>query len=183
MADFAGLVHSYYQAWFRFHPETAVDLGMHGFESQLTPFADDDIGALVTLNEKLIDSLDEIDTSKLTPAQEIDREVMYGAAVIELSELVEHNWRYRDPTRYLPIHAIYQLTLHNLKLNKQHLQNRLQAIPRHLRNAQSNLHSEPEAIPSPWLEAAHAEAVQGAEYLRSLRRLSLIHISEPTRPY
>ncbi len=170
MADFPGLVHSYYQAWFRFHPETAVDLGVRGFESQLTPFADDEIGALKALNEKLIDALDEIDTSALTAAQVIDREVMYGAAVIESSELIEHDWRYRDPARYLPIHAIYQLTLHNLKFNKQHLQNRLQTIPRHLRNAQSNLQSEPEAIPSVWLEAAHTEAVQGADYLRSLRK-------------
>lgn len=168
--DFSGLVHSYYQAWFRFHPEAAADIGVRGFESQLTPFADDDIGALTTLNEKLIDSLDEIDTSLLTPAQAIDREVMYGGAVIELSELIEHDWRYRDPVRYLPIHAIYQLTLHNLKLNKQHLKNRLDAIPRHLRNAQANLHTEPEAIPPVWLEAAHNEAVQGAGYLRSLRR-------------
>lgn len=170
MADFPGLVHSYYQAWFRFHPETAVDLGVRGFESQLTPFADDEIGALKALNEKLIDALDEIDTSALTAAQVIDREVMYGAAIIESSELIEHDWRYRDPARYLPVHAIYQLTLHNLKLNKQHLQNRLQAIPRHLRNAQSNLQSEPETIPPVWLESAHTEAVQGANYLRSLRK-------------
>lgn len=170
MADFPGLVHSYYQAWFRFHPETAVDLGVRGFESQLTPFADDDIGALKALNEKLIDALDEIDTSALTAAQVTDREVMYGAAIIESSELIEHDWRYRDPARYLPVHAIYQLTLHNLKLNKQHLQNRLQAIPRHLRNAQSNLQAEPETIPPVWLEAAHTEAARGADYLRSLRK-------------
>ncbi|TDY04260.1 DUF885 domain-containing protein [Thiohalophilus thiocyanatoxydans] len=170
MSDFPGLLHSYYQAWFRFHPETAVDLGVRGFESQLTPFADDDIGALNTLNEKLIDSLDEIETSRLTAAQVVDRDVMYGAAVIELSETIEHDWRYCDPARYLPVHAIYQLTLHNLKLNKQHLKTRLEAIPRYLRNAQANLHNEPEAIPPLWLEAAHTEAVQGAEYLRSLRK-------------
>lgn len=168
--DFAGLVQSYYEAWFRFHPETAVDLGFRGYESRLTPFADDDIGALTTLNEKLIDSLDEIDTTNLTAAQLVDREVMYGAAVSELSELIEDDWRYRDPVRYVPIHAIYQLTLHNLKHNKQHLKNRLEAIPRHLRNAQSNLQAEPEAIPAIWLEAACEEAIQGAEYLRSLRK-------------
>jgi uncharacterized protein (DUF885 family) len=95
---------------------------------------------------------------------------MYGAAAIESTELIEHDWRYRDPVRYLPIHAIYQLTLHNLELNQQHLRNRLQAVPHHLRIAHSNLHSKPETIPGIWLEGALQEAVQGAKYLRSLRQ-------------
>ncbi|MGD8547327.1 MAG: DUF885 domain-containing protein [Thiohalophilus sp.] len=168
--DFSDLVQSYFQAWFRFHPETAVDIGVRGFESSLTPFDDDDLGALTALNEKLIDSLDEINTSALTPAQSIDRDVLYGNAVIELSDLVEQDWRYRDPVRYLPIHAIYQLTLHNLEHNRQHLKNRLLGIPHHLRNAQSNLHGRPESIPPQWLDAAHRQAVQGATYLRSLRK-------------
>ena len=119
---FSELINSYYQAWFRFHPEIAVDLGIRGFESQLTPFADDDIGALTVLNGKLIDTLDEFDTSSLSDAQCIDLELMYGAAAIESAELIEQDWRYRDPARYLPIHAVYQLTLRHLEQNKQHLQ-------------------------------------------------------------
>ncbi len=170
MGNFSELINSYYQAWFRFHPEIAVDLGIRGFESQLTPFADDDIGALTALNGKLIDTLGEFDTSSLSDAQCIDLELMYGAAAIESAELIEQDWRYRDPARYLPIHAVYQLTLRDLKQNKQHLRNRLQAVPRHLRNAQSNLQNKAEAIPAIWLEAAHEEAVEGSNYLRSLRK-------------
>jgi len=170
MSDFSGLINSYYQAWFRFHPEKAVDLGIRGYESQLAPLDDDDIGALTVLNEKLIDTLDEFDTSNLSSAQRIDLELMYGAAAIESTELIEHDWRYRDPVRYLPIHAIYQLTLHNLELNQQHLRNRLRAIPHQLRIAQSNLQNKPETIPAIWLEAALEEAVLGAKYFRSLRK-------------
>ena len=61
MSRFNVLIDSYYRAWFRYHPERAVDLGVEGYAHLLTPYGDDDIGALITLNEKLIDEIDALD--------------------------------------------------------------------------------------------------------------------------
>ena len=113
---FAELVRSYYAAWFRFHPELAVELGIYEHAQRLTPFDDDDIGALLVLNEKLLSSLDEIDTDKLAADEQIDYEVLYGGALLEHHDLMERDWRRRDPAAYIPVSAIYQLQVRPVQL-------------------------------------------------------------------
>jgi uncharacterized protein (DUF885 family) len=163
------LIDLYYRTWFRYHPEVAVDLGVEGYSDRLTPYGDDDIGALIALHEKLINSIDELDTSALDADQQIDLQLMYGQALIESKQLVEQDWRLRDPTRFLPVNAIYQLTMRPVRDRGGALRARLQAIPGYLRGAKGHLQSKPELIPAIWLEAAIAEASQGAKYLRGLR--------------
>jgi len=168
------LIELYYRTWFRFHPEDAVDLGIEGYSGRLTPFGDDDIGALVALHEKLINTIDELDTSALDEDQQIDLRLMYGQALIESKQLVEQDWRLRDPTKFLPVNAIYQLTVRPVRDRGTALRERLQAIPGYLRSARGYLQSEPERIPPIWLEAAIAEASEGVTYLRDLRHHPLL---------
>ncbi|HHJ12031.1 MAG TPA: DUF885 domain-containing protein, partial [Chromatiales bacterium] len=59
--SFDRLLSEYYHAWFRHHPEAAVEAGVAGFEDRLTPFGDDDIRALTGLNEMLLAALDALD--------------------------------------------------------------------------------------------------------------------------
>ncbi len=169
MSDFQLLVERYYQAWFRFHPETAVDLGIRGYAHRLTPCDDDDIGALTSLNEKLLASLEEVDLASLTPAEHTDLQLLYGAGLLELEELGERDWRRRDPVRFLPINAIYQLTVRKVDNLQEALRARLEAIPHHLREARTFLRDAPQNIPVLWLDSAITEARQGVAYLRDLR--------------
>ena len=46
---FDAILKTYYKAWFRFHPEVAVEAGHDAYADRLTPYGDDDIGALITL--------------------------------------------------------------------------------------------------------------------------------------
>ncbi len=158
----------YYQAWFRYHPEEAVEVGVPGYADRLLPFSDDDIGALITLDEKLIDSLEELDLSALGEHQRVDARLMYHAAFVELEELLEHDWRRRDPERYLPLNAIYQLTIRDVENFSSALCGRLRAIPGHLLAAQRYLDDEPDAVPPVWLESAITGAETGTRYLREL---------------
>jgi len=144
----------YYRTWFRYHPEVAVDLGIEGYSERLMPYGDDDIGALIALHEKLINTIDELDTNSLDSDQQIDLQLMYGQALIESKQLVEQDWRLRDPTRFLPVNAIYQLTVRPVRDRGGAMRARLQAIPGYLRGAKGYLQSEPERIPPIWLEAA-----------------------------
>lgn len=163
-----GLIESYYRAWFRYHPEAAVDAGVPGYASLLRPYGDDDLGALVALHEKLLAALDELDAAALDDEERLDFDVLRGAALLEHHELLERDWRERDPTRFLPVHAIYQLTVRAVADPGAALRDRLSAIPGHLRGARAHLGANPEAIPALWLEAAIAEAHSGADYLRGL---------------
>ena len=169
MSELNALAEAYYRAWFRFHPEVAVDLGVEGYSHRLTPCDDDDIGALNSLNEKVLASLDEIDLDALPPADRTDAWLLSGAASLELEAQAEHDWRRRDPGRFLPVNAIYQLTLRQVADLPAAMAARLAAIPGHLREARTFLRDDPAQIPPVWLESAITEARRGAEFFRSLR--------------
>lgn len=163
-----GLLSEYFSAWFQFHPEAAVDAGVDGYAGRLRPHHDDDIGALIALNENLIGALEELPLGGLDEDRRIDYRLVYGAALLELHELVERDWRYRDPAAFLPVNAIHQLTLRPVARFGEALQARLEAVPGHLRSARSLLATAPELIPQPWLTAAVEEARAGAALFRAL---------------
>ncbi len=165
---FDQLVESYYRAWFRFHPEAAVDAGVDGFAHLLHPYDDDDIGALISLDEKLLAGLEEIDPEALDEDQALDYQVLQGATLIEHHELLEFDWRRRDPAAFLPLHAIYQLTVRPIPDLPAAMRSRLEKIPTHLRGARAQLKTLPELIPIPWLESAVAEAKAGATFLQKV---------------
>ncbi len=170
MPDFQALIKSYYDAWFRFHPEKAVDLGIEGYSHLLTPCDDDQIGALISLNEKLLASVDELNQGALSPAERLDAHLVYGGALLEMERLAEQDWRRCDPARFLPINAIYQLTVRPVKDLRGALTSRLQAIPGYLREARTFLRESPQEIPQLWLASAVTEARVGAGYFRELRQ-------------
>ena len=167
-ADFNDLLEQYYAAWFRFHPETAVHVGVAGYEDRLTPFSDEEIGALISLNQKLISSLDELDFRQLNSDQQVDYTVLYGAVNTELHDLLERDWRYDMPQRYLPLEAIHQLLQRPVENMHQALKHRLQQVEEHLRCAKGYLSQRPQAIPVIWVDDAIQSAASGARYFRDL---------------
>jgi uncharacterized protein (DUF885 family) len=162
------LIDEYYRAWFYHHPEKAVDLGVPGYADRLAPYGDDDSAALVRLHEKLLAAIDEMDQTALDEDQRIDVELMQGQALIERKQLLEQDWRECDPSRYLPVNAIYQLTVREVKDPRAAFTARLAAIPEYLRGARTHLLIAPERIPALWLSGAVEEAEFGARYFREL---------------
>ena len=170
MAKLTTIIDRYYRTWFRFHPEVAVDVGVTGYEKLLKPYGDDELSALKVLNEKLISSLDELDLESLTQDQQIDLQIMRSSAVLQLEASALRDWRHYDPAGFLPVHAIYQLTIRDVENKAVALKERLTAIPSHLRGARSWLDMKPEKIPLLWLESAVAEAEGGAEFFHKLKQ-------------
>ena len=170
MSNFSLVIDAYYHAWFRFYPEVAVDLGIDGYSELLRPYGSDERGALIALHEKLLSALDEIDEEELDDEQKIDMALLHGRVMLDMKDMNECDWRLRDPGRYLPVHAIYQLTVRPVSDLKAAFTSRLQAIPDYLRGARSQLMQEPEQIPAIWLESATTEAKEGAHYFRSLEK-------------
>ena len=181
MAKLTTIIDRYYRTWFRFNPEVAVDVGVAGYATLLKPYGDDELGALKILNEKLISSLDELDLETLTQDQQIDLQLMRSAAVLQLEAAATRDWRLCEPARFLPVHAIYQLTIHDVEDKEIALRERLTAIPAHLRGARSWLDMEPKNIPLIWLDSAVAEAEGGAEFFRELKQhpeINSYHVNE-----
>lgn len=168
IAAFDTLVADYYQVWFRFHPEVAVDLGVPGYAGALRPYDDDDCGALAALHEKVLARLDELDPTALDADRRLDAQVLAGQALIEHHALLEQDWRRRDPVRYLPINAIHQLTVAPLEDFAAALQSRVEQVPAYLRGARAHLQDMPELVAPCWLASAVTMAQTGASYLREL---------------
>ena len=171
---FDGLIQEFYQVWFRFHPADALDAGVSGYEGLLPCVDDDGMGALSSWLENLIVSLEELDFQALDEDRQLDLQLLFGACQAELYALLEHDWRHRDPLRFLPVRAVHQLLLHPQVDLRGALEGSLSRIPEYLRYARSQLSTFPELIPSLWLESAGLEGRAGILYLRELRENPLV---------
>jgi uncharacterized protein (DUF885 family) len=165
---FDELLREYYHAWFRYHPEAAVDAGVPGYAHLLAPYTDEDKGALICLNDELRVELDEIDIAALDPDRRMDYQILTGAAQLENRYLLDIEPHRPDPHRCLPVHAIYQLTVRNVKNFDEAMMSRLAAVPAHLSGAQMRLASKARDVPSLWAQSAATEARSGAAFVRSL---------------
>ncbi len=169
MSDkFARIRHDYYHAWFRYHPEAALDAGVMGYEHLLRPYSDEEQGALLSLNEKLLDALEEMDETDLGPDDDVDLQLMRGAAFLEMEQIVDHDWRKRDPEKFLPLEAIHQLTIRHTDDFASALKQRLAGIPEYLLNARHYIGQDRERIPARWLESAITAVESGVLYLEAL---------------
>ena len=91
-------------------------------------------------------------------------------AAVEHRELLERDWRHRDPLRFLPLAEIHRLTLRAPPSLRGDLLSLLGAVPAHLRLAITQLTPMAELIPPPLAAAAIRAADAGPGYLRELVR-------------
>ncbi len=168
--QFDDLCGQFYHSWFRYHPEQAVDVGVYDYADLLTSYEHDDIGALLVLNQKMLSALDELNITKLDESRQIDYKIIKGAITVELHDLEENDWRYRNPIEYVPVNAIYQLLIHPGKNVQQAVEQRLQIIPEYLRGAKVMLASYPERVVPQWAATAKDISVSGADFIRTLAR-------------
>ena len=167
-STFDALREEYYRAWFRFHPEEAAAMGVEACAGLLRAYDDDDIGALISLNQKMYSALDEIEDGALDEDRYIDYRLMKSAVCVELHDLQELDWRYRNPLAYVPVNAVYQLLIHPVPAVQKAIKHRLQAIPEYLRGARALLASTPERVVPVWLRYAVEQCETGARFVRDL---------------
>lgn len=171
---FDDLCSQFYHSWFRYHPENAVDVGVYTFADQLRSYNHDDIGALISLLQKMLSALDELNPDKLDITRQIDYRIIKGAITVELHDLEENDWRYRNPIEYLPVNAIYQLLIHPGNNVHTAIKRRLEKIPEYLRGAKVMLSQHPERVVQQWTITARDIAFTGTEFIRGLERHPLI---------
>ena len=171
---FKELQQDYYRAWFRFHPERAVEVGVNDHAEELRSYADDDVGALIALNQKLVSALDEMNIEALGDVSQVDFKILRAAAEIELHDIEERDWRFRDPAKYVPVNAIYQLLIYPVDDVHKAIKHRLQKFPEYLRGARALLSQYPEQVVPVWLNTAVEECHSSISFIRDLGRHPLI---------
>ena len=167
-AAFDALAREFFSVWLRYHPGAALAAGLGDYGRLPAPQSDDDHAALGGWLETLVVALQELDHAALDPARRLDAELMFALAVVEHRELLERDWRRRDPLRYVPLTEIHRLTLLRPATLRDDLLALLEAIPAHLRLAMTQLTPMAELIPPPLVTAAIRTADAGPGYLRAL---------------
>ena len=82
-----------------------------GYAHLLTPVGEARRGALVCLNDELRVELEELDTGKLDVDRVLDLTLLQGALQVENQGLLDIEPRQPHPGHWLPVNAIYQLTI------------------------------------------------------------------------
>ena len=141
---------------------------MEGYAHLLTPGGAARRGALVCLNDELRVELEEFDAGKLDSDRALDLTLLQGALQVENQGLLDVEPRQPHPGRWLPVNALYQLTIRPVAGFEAALRARLEAAPAHLHAAQDDLHPQAARIPLPWLQSAVTESRQGAGFVRAL---------------
>ena len=167
---FDDLIREFFAVWFRFHPDAALWAGFSDYASLLPAQTDDEHAALAGYLETLIVALQELNFDALDQARRIDLELMFAMARAEHRELLERDWRHRDPLRFLPLTEVHRLTLLCPSEMRDTLAALLTAIPGHLRLAQAQLQPMAELVPPVMADAAVIAAEEGRRYLRALTR-------------
>jgi len=169
-AAFDALRDEYFSVWLRYHPDLAIEVGVPGYAHLLPAQSDDELAALGGWLETLVVALEELDYAELDRERQIDLRLMFGAAQAEHRELLERDWRHRDPLRFLPVGEIYRLTQQPSDDLRDALVGLLESVPEYLRLAVAHLRPMAELIPPELLAAAVDEIKRGRCYLRELEQ-------------
>ncbi|MET0029311.1 MAG: DUF885 family protein [Candidatus Thiodiazotropha sp.] len=167
-ATFDELVSEYYRIWFRYHPLAAVYASVPGYEGLLTADADDEIGALSSLIGNLLVGLKELDFDALDPDRQLDLQLVYGSALVEHRMLLEQDWRYRDPARYLPLQQLQEVVIRQPERLCDALMGVMEKTPNYLRDARGRLMEMPGLVSTLWLADALETLERGIPWLKRL---------------
>ncbi len=168
--EFDRLVSDFYRVWFRYHPIAAIYAAVPGYEGLMSPDGDDDMGALGHLLSKLLVSLKELDYQTLDSDRQLDLQLIYGAVLIEHRLLMEHDWRHRDPAKYLPLVALQELVVRQPERLCEALTGLLEKTPNYMRDARGRLYALPGLVSTLWLADALEQAEKGVPWLKRLGR-------------
>ncbi|MET0066773.1 MAG: DUF885 family protein [Candidatus Thiodiazotropha sp.] len=165
---FDELVSEYYRIWFRYHPLAAVYASVPGYEGLLTADGDDEIGALSSLISNLLVGLKELDFDALDADRQLDLQLVTGSALVEHRMLLEHDWRYRDAARYLPLQALQEVVLRQPERLCDALMGVMEKTPNYLRDARGRLMEMPGLVSTLWLADALETLERGIPWLKRL---------------
>ncbi|MEJ2694416.1 MAG: DUF885 family protein [Candidatus Thiodiazotropha sp.] len=168
--EFDALVSEFYRVWFRYHPLAAIYAGVPGYEGLTDPDGDDDVGAIVHLLNNLLATLRELDYEALDADRQLDLQLIYGAVMIEHRTLLEHDWRHRDPAKYLPLRALQELVVRQPEGLCAALTGLLERTPNYMRDARGRLAELPGLVSTLWLAEALELAEKGVPWLKRLGR-------------
>src|SRR5882672_6667669 len=168
MSSFTDFCTDYFKKYFELHPTEAIYYGIEGYDHLLNDYSDETYRAEKTFVEESLNTLRQIPINDLDEDQAIDYDLLEGRLTIQQYEHKKEDYRLKWPDAYLPVDAIYILTVRSTNDLSGNLLSRLNQTPALIQQGIANL-SRPEANPPRlWTEMAIESANGGVTFLDSL---------------
>ena len=168
MANFTEFCAGYFKKYFELHPTEAIYYGIDGYDHLLNDYSDETYRAERAFVEESLKTFRQIPARELDRDQIIDYALLEGRLRIQRYEHEKEDYRLKWPDTYLPVDAIYILTVRSTNDLAGNLLSRLNRTPGLIQQGIANL-SRPEANPPRlWTEMAIEAAKGGLSFLDNL---------------
>src|SRR5213596_642257 len=146
--QFQRTAHDYIEQYLQANPEDATELGDHRFDGQLTDYSSDARAKELATQKEFRDKLNAIDGSQLTGANNIDFRILkenIDYQIFQAEELKQAEW---NPLVYMQslANSLYLLVARDFAPAEKRIPNlrqRMEAIPRVIAQAKTNLQHPP----------------------------------------
>jgi uncharacterized protein (DUF885 family) len=160
MFSFADFCADFFKKYFELHPTEAIHYGIEGYDHLLNDYGDETYDEEKAFAQESLKQLRQISVKGLSRDEVVDYALMEGRLTIENYEFHKEDYRLRCPEIYLPIAAIYILTVKPTNDIMGNIMSRLEKTPQAVQQGISNL-SRPESNPPRLWTKMAIEATQG----------------------
>src|SRR5215475_1698926 len=168
MCSFTDFCTHYFKKYFELHPTEAIYYGIDGYDHLLNDYSDKTYKTEKAFVGESLDRLHQVAVEHLAKDQAIDYALLEGRLTIQRYEYEKEDYRLKWPDTYLPVDAIYILTVRSTNDLAENLLSRLNRTPSLIRKGIANL-SRPDANPPRlWTEMGVESAKGGVSFLDSL---------------
>jgi uncharacterized protein (DUF885 family) len=175
MSSFSQFCAEYFKKYFELHPTDAIYYGVPGYDHLLNDYSDESFGAEKAFIAESLAKLRHLAVKDLNRDQAIDYALLEGRLTIQLYEHTKEDYRLKWPDIYLPIDAIYILTVRPTNDLAGNLLSRLDRSPTVIQQGITNLSRVESNPPKLWTEMA-IEAANGAvSFLDTLASHPKVH--------
>ena len=168
MSSFAEYCTDYFRKYFELHPTDAIYYGIESYDHLLSDCSDEHYREEKAFVEESLNKLGKISTEGLNLDQTIDYALLEGQLTIQSYEHRKEDYRLKWPDIYLPIDAIYILTVRSTNDLAANLLSRLNRSPQLIQQGIDNLSRRDANPPKLWTQMAIEGAKGGASFLDNL---------------
>jgi uncharacterized protein (DUF885 family) len=168
MSKFTDFCADYFKRYFDLHPTDAIYYGIEGYDHLLNDYSDEAYKAEKAFVEESLAKLGLVDVQELDQDEAIDCALLEGRLAIQRYEHNKEDYRFKWPDTYLPIDAIYILTVRATNDLVGNLVSRLNRTPALLQQGIVNLTHAEANPPRLWTEMTIEGAKGGASFLKNL---------------
>ena len=167
MTSFSEFCADYFKKYFALHPTDAIYYGIDGYDHLLNDYSDESYRREKAFVEEALNTLRRIPAKNLNPDETIDYALLEGRLTIQRYEHQKEDHRLKWPDAYLPIDAIYMLTVRSTNDLAGNLLSRLERSPALIQQGVVNLSRKEANPPNLWTEMAIEGAKGSVRFLNS----------------